>query len=553
MVSLVLLSAPTGAMAAPNSCVAGKINCVAKQANAFIKCYAKAQKGGTAVSEECIAKASEKLLGTPTKPGCFDKLEDKMDAAKAATLCRTEDDDALIDALTGALTEATAYGRDPLSAGSCTHSPCSTGEALDGCSPCVEQVCSQPFLAHCCSTTWDVSCTAAAEYLCGASCGELSSTTGANTCAAGKSLCVAKKIKGLLECYKAAEKKGVAVDPACLQKVQDKFDGGDDPSRGCFAKLEAKQNVDKPASICRDDALDADAFAEYAAETITCNLDSQSCPCADGRCVNTVDDVPDAIVDRPLDMVCSQTCKAKTHFSAESGTCSTCAFGEICVEGECQCEVGEPRCQEIAPIPLCVNVSAASGMPSCGFLKNPNTVDGVLPPIGAGSHGTAWIDHFFEVEAYENEPVLIYINAKQLEPLIGNDFTPMVFSCDSGNGTFRAQDDELQRNYIDADGNILDLANFLAETNVNLSCKSFVDGPVYRGLPPIDPFSNPELKGYYLMFTPDAGESGRNYNQISILLDDSSSRVPAERYNPFHVLWFTIHVNPGPPPVPGPL
>jgi hypothetical protein len=65
-----------------------------------------------------------------------------------------------------------------------------------------------------------------------------------NACAAAKQLCVAKKTAGLLKCHQLAEKNGLPVsDPSiqtCLQKVVAKFDGGVTPSKGCFAKLEAK-------------------------------------------------------------------------------------------------------------------------------------------------------------------------------------------------------------------------------------------------------------------------------------------------------------------------
>ena len=63
-----------------------------------------------------------------------------------------------------------------------------------------------------------------------------------NRCLAGKTKCTAKKAAGLLNCYAKAQKAGGAVDPTCLGKVQRKFDGGSDPSRGCFAKLEAKND-----------------------------------------------------------------------------------------------------------------------------------------------------------------------------------------------------------------------------------------------------------------------------------------------------------------------
>src|SRR6185295_12133915 len=64
-----------------------------------------------------------------------------------------------------------------------------------------------------------------------------------NACSAGKKKCVGKKTAGLLRCHVKNEKPpGVdeATYLACLQRMRDKFDGGTDPTRGCFAKLETK-------------------------------------------------------------------------------------------------------------------------------------------------------------------------------------------------------------------------------------------------------------------------------------------------------------------------
>ncbi len=65
-----------------------------------------------------------------------------------------------------------------------------------------------------------------------------------NACSAAKKKCVAKKTAALLKCHVHSETPGMSPDPAvrdqCLQTAREKFDGGPDPSRGCFAKLEAK-------------------------------------------------------------------------------------------------------------------------------------------------------------------------------------------------------------------------------------------------------------------------------------------------------------------------
>jgi hypothetical protein len=82
-----------------------------------------------------------------------------------------------------------------------------------------------------------------------------------NKCSAGKKKCVANKVKAILGCYgKNATKPDAVAFAACIAKGQAKFDGGVDPTKGCFAKLEAK-----PGCITTGDtaALEAkvDAFA----------------------------------------------------------------------------------------------------------------------------------------------------------------------------------------------------------------------------------------------------------------------------------------------------
>src|SRR5712671_3197530 len=68
------------------------------------------------------------------------------------------------------------------------------------------------------------------------------SAQGPNKCLAGKNKCASKKIAGLLKCHAKAESSGAALDPNCTQKVTDKFDGGAVPAKGCFAKLELKND-----------------------------------------------------------------------------------------------------------------------------------------------------------------------------------------------------------------------------------------------------------------------------------------------------------------------
>src|SRR5262245_2597163 len=62
-----------------------------------------------------------------------------------------------------------------------------------------------------------------------------------NKCSAGRKKWVGTRVTGLLKCHVTSESKGVPVDDKdCLAKALAKYDGGDKPEKGCFAKLEAK-------------------------------------------------------------------------------------------------------------------------------------------------------------------------------------------------------------------------------------------------------------------------------------------------------------------------
>src|SRR5262245_60539046 len=85
-------------------------------------------------------------------------------------------------------------------------------------------------------------------------------------CAAGKVNCVIKKAKAILGCYKKAAATNF-VDPTCITKAQDKFDGGAEPTKGCFEKLENKSPNDC-LTVNDTAALEADIDA-FAADIVT--------------------------------------------------------------------------------------------------------------------------------------------------------------------------------------------------------------------------------------------------------------------------------------------
>ena len=75
-------------------------------------------------------------------------------------------------------------------------------------------------------------------------------------CGAGKKKCVAKYLGALLKCAATAQTPGKPTDQsACIGKATAKYNGGADPTKGCFAKLEAKKGNDCAAPTGNSGAL----------------------------------------------------------------------------------------------------------------------------------------------------------------------------------------------------------------------------------------------------------------------------------------------------------
>jgi len=197
---------PGRAAAEANTCAAGKLKCARTFATAALKCYGPMAKKGLdaktgSKGEDCVRKARQKLgTAIASGPGCVEKVEARQNVAKPATVCPTAADE---------------YDLDDL--------------VKDFTLTLVE----------------DVLLTAAAPF--------------GSTCDAGKLKCVGTLVKALLGCREKAAKKGVPVDPACEAKAWSKLDGGPNPAKGCFAKLEAKQKLGKLKSLCDPGGLDAEA------------------------------------------------------------------------------------------------------------------------------------------------------------------------------------------------------------------------------------------------------------------------------------------------------
>src|SRR5262245_8003880 len=89
-------------------------------------------------------------------------------------------------------------------------------------------------------------------------------------CLAGKTKCMSKKAAGLLKCEQTAETPGKVADPTCVTKVEDKFDGGIDATKGCFEKLENKKGSD---CITQDDTTAGENAVDACVASIVGAID----------------------------------------------------------------------------------------------------------------------------------------------------------------------------------------------------------------------------------------------------------------------------------------
>jgi hypothetical protein len=199
VVAVLVVGTVAPAAAQPNTCIAGKLACTHAFSSAVFKCYATIFKKGFTgenedKAEECIRKARAKF-GTALNPKtqCWDKVEGKEDAAKPKTVCPAGiidefDVDDMVEDFTLDIASNEVAPGGPV-----------------------------PF---------------------------------GNTCSAGKVTCVGALFSSLFKCEIKAKKAGVATDEACIAKAIARFDGGGNPAKGCFAKLEAKQKLTKIKTLC---------------------------------------------------------------------------------------------------------------------------------------------------------------------------------------------------------------------------------------------------------------------------------------------------------------
>src|SRR5262245_42798219 len=110
-------------------------------------------------------------------------------------------------------------------------------------------------------------------------------------CLAGKTKCMSKKGTGLIKCHQLAETPGKVADPnanSCLTKAMTKFDGGVDPTKGCFEKLENKNPND---CLTFNDTPTAETAVDDCVDTLVAAidpppLDQTKCGAGKKKCVS---------------------------------------------------------------------------------------------------------------------------------------------------------------------------------------------------------------------------------------------------------------------------
>ncbi len=202
---------PIGAAWAEQAkCLAGKTKCVSKKATGLLKCEQLAETPGRPAdpnANACVDKVRAKFDGglDPAK-GCFEKLENKT-----PNDCLTFDDTAALEAVVDSCVGAFVTAIDP---------------------PPLDQT----------------------------------------RCGAGKKKCVSKKLSGLLKCHRLAQTPGKPADPnanGCVDKVKAKFDGGTDPAKGCFEKLENRTPND---CLTLDDTVALEALVDDCVDQLLAGL-----------------------------------------------------------------------------------------------------------------------------------------------------------------------------------------------------------------------------------------------------------------------------------------
>jgi hypothetical protein len=302
LVVVVPLISVAPASAQQAKCLAGKTACMAKKAAGLLKCEALAETPGKPAdpnANECVAKVRTKFDGglEPTK-GCFEKLE-----SKDPNDCLTFDDTAAAET------------------------------AVDGCVASLVAPIDPPPLDQ-------------------------------TKCGAAKKKCASKYLAGLLKCRKLSQMPGKPTDPntkGCVDKAVAKYTGGDDPTKGCFAKLEAKdpndcQHTNDSATVrglVEDCVADLVAVVGGPASTTSTTLGTTT-----STIIATTTTTPTSTTTSttssscPASLRCGTGCCARGQTCLANGTCfqdfelprPPCVFPLIEQNGVCVAACGSTTC-----------------------------------------------------------------------------------------------------------------------------------------------------------------------------------------------------------------
>ena len=361
--ALVMVVALAGAATAqpftPNKCSAGKKKCVANELAGLLKCHVVAEtKGVPPTDKDCVAKAAAKFDGgaDPTK-GCFAKLEDKY-APGSATPCLTYGDRDSIETVVDAFVDAVVHAVDP----------------------------SYPDVV-------------------------------VNKCSAGKKKCVASTIVGLLKCHQKAETKGVSPnDKGCLDKVKAKFDGGVDPSKGCFAKLEARGGC--PTS---NDAAQVESQIDAFIDDVVSRLDPAAPP------TTTTSTSPTATTTSTSPSTLHTTTTTSTTTTTLGGGVACTAAGVAARITVSYAQVGAPL---LSGIRLRVHYPGKVGLPD---VPGTNFVDSSRLTSLTGVASGFLIGQDVDTNADATEDSLDVLYGVTGGTFPSGDFLRVLFDCAAGN------------------------------------------------------------------------------------------------------------------------
>jgi hypothetical protein len=246
-----------------------------------------------------------------------------------------------------------------------------------------------------------------------------------NACAAAKKLCVAKKVAALLKCHSKNEKPPAGLDPAkfaaCVQKAKDKFDGGANPAKGCFAKLEAKY---PGGCISTNDTAALETKVDDFVDDVICALDPGAGTCPAVPTPTPTSTPGCAAIGQSCataSQCCSLACMGGTCVASCSngmqdgnetgvdcgGSCGPCGLGGGCVSnldcvattqcsaGQCICAAGQTDCNSVAGDGCEANTS--NDPSNCGGCNNvcvlPNATETcTMSQCGIGSCDAGYLN-----------------------------------------------------------------------------------------------------------------------------------------------------------------